>query len=92
MISSPAVEGPTDHIHLLLPGETDEVDRVSRNTNCQLRVLVWMLHRVEQRIAIENIQVHVEPALAAIRVHDLHGLFELVALVQTIGPGDTDTV
>ena len=29
MISGLAVEGPTDHVHLLLPGQTDEVDRIA---------------------------------------------------------------
>src|SRR5512134_1408986 len=47
-----AVEGPVDHVHLLLAREPHEIHRVPRHADREVRVLLRMLHRVEQRIAV----------------------------------------
>src|SRR5690242_8407829 len=56
---SRSVEGPVDHVHLLLAREADEVDGVTRDADRQLRIFLGMLHRIEQRVAIEHVDVHV---------------------------------
>src|SRR5262245_54740799 len=55
-----AVERAVHDVHLLLAAETDEVDRVPRHANRQTRVFFGVLHRVEQHLAVEHVDVHVE--------------------------------
>src|SRR5262245_21908201 len=47
-----SMEGAVDNVHLLLASQPNEVNRVSRYSNRQVRVLFRMIHRVEQRLAI----------------------------------------
>src|SRR5262245_10104643 len=56
-----SVEGAVDHVHLLLACESHEVDRVARYANREARILLRVLHRVEQRLAVQHVHVHVEP-------------------------------
>src|SRR6185369_16055006 len=56
----PAVEGAVDHVHLLLARQPDEVDRVARHADREARVLLRVVHRVEQRVAVQHVHVHVE--------------------------------
>src|SRR5262245_45638826 len=65
-----SVEGSGDHVHLLLAGQTHEVDRVARDANRQVRILLGMVHRVEEHLAIQHVHVHVVPGRAKERVHD----------------------
>src|SRR5262249_44443661 len=46
------VERPVDHVHPLLAREADEVDGVARHADGQARVLLGMLHGVEERLAV----------------------------------------
>src|SRR5262245_40214743 len=50
-----SVEGPVDDVHLLLAREPHEVHRVAGHPDRQARVLVGMLDRVEQRLAVEHV-------------------------------------
>src|SRR5262249_56750499 len=44
-----------DHIPLLLRSESDEVDRITGHTNGELRVLVRVLHRVFERLLVDDV-------------------------------------
>src|SRR5574338_1473321 len=48
-----SVEGPLDHVHLLLARQPHEVHGVARDADRQVRILLGVVHRVEQRVAIE---------------------------------------
>src|SRR6266850_2688207 len=55
-----SMKGPIDHIHLLCAGKPHKMHRISGNANSQLRVLLGMVHRVDQHFAIQHIHIHVE--------------------------------
>src|SRR5262245_61898175 len=65
-----SVECAIDDVHLLLTSEPDEVDRVARDTDGQRRVLLGMIHRVDQRLAVEHVHVHVIARAPEERVED----------------------
>src|SRR5262249_18800936 len=53
------VEGTIDHIHLLLAGQPNEIHRISRHADRQARIFLRMVHRVHQRVTVQNVDVHV---------------------------------
>src|SRR4030095_15490591 len=63
-----AVERAIDDVHLLLASEADEVHRVARDANGQARILLRVLHCIEQRLAIQHVHVHVIAGAAEERV------------------------
>src|SRR5690349_16525521 len=67
-IWSPAMERPVQHVQLLLARQPHEVHCVSRYTNRKTRIFLRMVHRVQQRIPIEHIHVHVITGRAEERV------------------------
>src|SRR5262249_9744250 len=92
-----AVEGSADHIPLLLRSESDEVDRITGHTNGELRVLVRVLHRVFERLLVDDVQIHVESAVIEIDVESLCGGIDQftigqVRLLRRNGHGVTDAV
>src|SRR5512145_732153 len=58
------VERPIDDIHLLFARQPHEIDRIARHADRQARVLLRVIHRVEQRVAIQHVDVHVIPGAA----------------------------
>src|SRR3954470_9994745 len=62
------VEGPGDDVHLLVAREPHEVHGVAGHANREVRVFLRMVHRVEQRVAIEHVDVDVEAGCAEERV------------------------
>src|SRR4051812_18235905 len=62
------VERAGDDVHLLLAREPHEVHGVARHANREIRVFLRMVHRVEQRVAIEHIDVDVKAGRAEERV------------------------
>src|SRR4026209_1436856 len=54
-----SVERAIDHVHLLLLRETHEVHGVARHADREARVLFRVLHRVEQRLLVQDVDVHV---------------------------------
>src|SRR4051812_32694422 len=64
LMTSLPVEGPVDHIHLLLARQTHEVDGVPRDADGQVGVVLRMVHGVEKRVAIEDVDIHVKPGCA----------------------------
>ena len=65
-----SVEGPIDDVHLLLAREPHEIDGIARDANRQVRILLRVIHRIEQRVAIEHVHVHVIAGAAEERVED----------------------
>src|SRR6188508_266140 len=50
---APSMERPVDDVHLLVARQAHEVHGVSRDANRQARILFWVLHRVDQHVAIQ---------------------------------------
>ena len=48
-----------DHVKLLLARQSHKVDRVAGDTNRQLRVLFRVIHGVQQRLSIKDVNVDV---------------------------------
>src|SRR6185369_9893761 len=59
--TSLSVEGAVDDVHLLLARQPHEVDRVARYPNRQARVLLGVVHRIDERVAVEDVDIHVVP-------------------------------
>src|SRR5262249_1195178 len=53
------VERAIDDVHRLLPREADEIDRVSGHADREARILFRMIHRVDEHLAVEHVDVHV---------------------------------
>src|SRR5262245_25497680 len=51
-IATLSVERAVDHVHLLLAGQAHEVHRVARDADGEVRVLLRVVHRVHQRLAV----------------------------------------
>src|SRR6185436_3130153 len=45
-----SVEGAIDDVHLLLAGEPDEIHGIARHADRQARILLGMIHGIEQRV------------------------------------------
>src|SRR5688572_26785848 len=54
-----SVERAVDDVHLLFPRETHEVHGVARHADRETRVLLRVLHCVEQRLLVQHVDVHV---------------------------------
>src|SRR3954469_24047752 len=78
VIRLPAVESTADHVHLLLSGEPHEVDRIARHPDGQTGILLRVLHRIHQRVAIEHVHVHVKAGGAEERVQNRHHVGDAV--------------
>ena len=53
----PVVHRSIDDVQLLLARQLDEIDGVARNADRQLWISFRMLHSVQQRVSIENVDV-----------------------------------
>src|SRR5690554_3496956 len=60
MVLDRSVEGAREHVELLLAREAHEVHGVARDPDGQLRVLLGVLHGVQERLTVEHVDVHVE--------------------------------
>src|SRR6185369_10902070 len=69
-VSAVAVERAIDDVHLLLATQPHEVHRVPRDPDRQARVLLRVLHGVEQGVAIQDVDVHVVAGGAEERIED----------------------
>ena len=65
------MHGAADNFQLLLVGERREVDCVAGDTDRQLRVLFRMIHRIEQGLSQDNIDVDVVAAVGEITVEQI---------------------
>src|SRR4051812_24469925 len=75
-----SVERPVDDVHLLRAGEADEIDRVPGHADREAWILLRMIHRVEQRVAIEHVDVHVEPGGPEVRIEDRREVLDAIPL------------
>ena len=81
--------GTGDDVHLLLAGQVDEFDGVAGDTDGEVCVLLLLgvLHRVDELLLAEDVDVQVVCALVEVAVHDLHQILNALALAvaQSIG-------
>ena len=77
-----------DHIYLLLTSEPHEVNGVSRNADCQVRILLRMVHRVQEGFSVQDIHVHVIARRAEERVKHAAQVGDAV-LGNSPGPSGT---
>src|SRR4051812_19576636 len=68
MSDLPVEETAVHDIELLLARKTDEVHRVAGDANRELRIFVRMLHRIEQRLLAEHVEIQMESALSKVHV------------------------
>src|SRR5262245_64534234 len=64
------MERPVDDVHLLLTRQSHEIHGVARDADRQARILLGMIHRVEQRVAVQHVDVHVVAGAREERVED----------------------
>src|SRR4051812_26240105 len=55
------VERAVDDIHLLLAGQTDEVDGIAGHPDGEARVLLRMVDGVQEHVAVQHVHVDVVP-------------------------------
>src|SRR5262245_56497854 len=63
-----SVESSIDHVELLFSSQSHEVDSVSGNTDRQVGVSFWMIHGVQERIAIQHVDIHMVARAAKERI------------------------
>ena len=51
------IDGAREHVKLLLTGELDEIHGISADTYRELRILLRVIHSVEQQAAVEHIVI-----------------------------------
>ena len=69
----------------MLPGQFDEIDRIAGNADGELRVLLWMIHGVQQRLTVHHIDVHVVAMFFCIGVQQRHKISDAVLLLLAEG-------
>src|SRR5512139_1144682 len=65
-----SVEGAIDDVHLLLAGQPHEVHRVARHSDRQARIFLRMIHCIDQRLAVQHVDIHVIAGRAEEAVED----------------------
>src|SRR3954469_17208640 len=75
---SRSVESSVDHVHLLLAGQPDEIDRIARHPDGEDWIFFRMLHRIDQGLAIQHVHVHVVAGRPEEGVEDRDEIGELV--------------
>ena len=84
------VAGARDHVELLLAREVDELHRIARDADREVRVfgLFRMLHRIDQLVGAEDIDVQMVRALGEVIVragnHDYIATLPQAALAVLI--------
>src|SRR3954451_17016097 len=68
--TSLSMERAIDHVHLLFASQAYEVHRIAGHANGQARVVFGMVHRIEQGLAVQHIDVHAVAGDAEEAVHD----------------------
>mmetsp|Transcript_27942 Transcript_27942/g.69736 ORF Transcript_27942/g.69736 Transcript_27942/m.69736 type:complete len:303 (-) Transcript_27942:1411-2319(-) len=86
-MSDGCVEGASDDLHLLVARQPVEVHGVTRHTHRQLRVLLWVLDGIEQRVSVEDIDVEVVCHLPEVSVEECREVLLAGRLVLADGRG-----
>src|SRR5215204_4825736 len=58
-MAAASMKRPIDDVHLLVARQADEVHGVTRDPNGQARIFLGMVHRVDQGVAVQHVDVHV---------------------------------
>ena len=84
MIQVHKLEAGSRHdLHVgISPDAPDEVHRVTRDSDRELRIFVRVLDRVLERLLVDHVQVHVEAAAIEIDVEGLDRFIQQLALRQ----------
>ena len=77
------MERTRDNLQLVLTAETDEVHSVTGYTDCELWVLLGVLHCIHQHLAVQNVHVQVVSALCEVTVHQSDEILNACLLVNT---------
>ena len=72
------MERAVHHVELLLAGQPDEVHGVAGNPDRELRILLRMIHRVEQHLAMQHVHIQMVPALGEITVEQRNQILTLL--------------
>ena len=66
------VDGTTQHVELLLMSQLDEVDRISRDADGELGILLGMLHGINQQLTVKDIHVEMMTAIGSeVAIHQI---------------------
>ena len=78
------MEGTADDLTLLLAGELVEVDSVARNADGQVGVILGVLIRLHQRLAVEHVDVDVVRTLCKVAVQNVDEVIDALGRMLTI--------
>ena len=73
-----SMEGSCDNVILLLLGELDEVNRITGNSDGELRIVLGMLLCIEKCLTVEYINVEVMTALYGIAIEKTNEVIYLL--------------
>lgn len=76
------VDCTAEYIKLLLACKLNKVYGIARNADCKLRILLWMLHCIDKKLAVEHIHVEVMAAVwSEVAVEQIHEVAHLCCIV-----------
>src|SRR5581483_5008761 len=73
-----AVERTVDYVHLLLASQPHEIHGVPGNPDGEGWIFFWMLHRIKQHCAIQNVHVHMITRRSEKCVQHAHEIVDLI--------------
>src|ERR1051325_5828954 len=73
------VKSSADHVHLLFACEPHEIHGITRDSNRQIWVFVRVVHRVDEHVAVQHVNVHVKTSDAE------EGIQHAAKIVNPIG-------
>ena len=77
------VERTRDNLQLMLAAQFDEVNCVTRYTDCQLRILLGVLHSIHEHLAVKHVHVQVVSTLCEVTVHQSNEVLDTCLIVNT---------
>lgn len=79
------VEGARDDLELMLTAELDEVHRIARDSDGELRVVLWVLHSILEHLSVEHVHIEVMCPLGEVAIHHRDEVLDLLVLVRAQG-------
>ena len=77
------VERTRDNLQLMLAAQLDEVHSVTRYTDCQLWILLGVLHSIHKHLAVQYVHVKVVSILCEVTVHQGNKVLDTCLCVNT---------
>mmetsp|Transcript_16804 Transcript_16804/g.46970 ORF Transcript_16804/g.46970 Transcript_16804/m.46970 type:complete len:218 (+) Transcript_16804:251-904(+) len=65
------MERAVEHLLLLLLCQLDEMDGIARHPDGQVRIVVGVLHGIEEHVAVEDINVDVMPTIEEVAIYNV---------------------